>query len=316
VESWFDTYAVTHDLKRTTRQSYRLLLDKHVLPEFGHRRLSVVDAVAIEQWTAKQLRQGSSPRAVNSRLQVLGLVLSEAVRLDYIQSNPAAKVKRIRERRADVPVMSPQEYQRVLGAYDVLGSEATGPEAHDWSASRLQFRLTHELALRKGECLGLRWRSVQLGEGASLEVVETFTASKQDTPKSEASRRKLNVGADLARALAAHKLATPYSGADEYVLAGHTGRPLDAHAHARMFRAACERANVDPNRRPNHDGRHSCLTLAASAKASAFELRQFAGHSSLATTMRYVHAVGTGDVSDAVEAAWRGGEVVEAVAGS
>jgi integrase len=318
VEGWFDSYAVTRGLKRTTRLSYRLLLGKHVLPEFGHKRLSAVDAATIEQWTAKQLRQGSSPRAVNSRLQVLGLVLSEAVRLDYIQSNPAAKVKRIRERRADVPVMTTQEYQRVLDAYDQLVAEATGPEAHDWAASRLQYLLTHRLGLRKGEALGLRWRSVTTGEQASVTIAETFTASARDTPKSDASRRTLRIGADLARDLAAHRLRSPYSGQDEYVLAGRSGRPLDAHAHSRMFRSACERANVDPSRRPNHDGRHSALTRAAASKQiSAWQLQQFAGHSSISTTQRYVHAADEGgEVAEAIEQAWRGGEAVEAAAGN
>jgi integrase len=308
IEEWFGSYAMTRDLKRSTRSSYRTLFDLHILPAFGAKKLSTIDAAMIESFMAKKLRQGFSPRSVNSQLQAIFMVLAEAVRLGKLPSNPAARVQRIRERRAPVPVMTAAEFQAVTATYDDLVAEASGTELYDVTTSRLQFRLTHELALRRAEALGLRWKNVHLGDEPAVVICETWTKARLDTPKSEAGRRRLRISSDLARALAGHRLRSPYSADDEFVLSGRSGKPLDDHIHADLYRRACKRAGVDPARRVNHDGRHSAISAAAASPAtSAWALREFAGHSSMSTTMRYVHEANRSDeVAEAIAQAWRG----------
>src|SRR5262249_57388335 len=118
-----------------------------------------------------------------------------------------------------------------------------------------------------GEVLGLRWRRVSLADpaGAYLRVSETFVRNADDTPKSEASTRTLDVGDRLAAELMDHRGRTPYDGDDERVFSMPTGCPLNPKLYAETFRAALAKAEIADYIKPFRDGRHTSITNAAAA---------------------------------------------------
>jgi integrase len=114
-----------------------------------------------------------------------------------------------------------------------------------------------------------------------------------DTPKSEAGNRTISLGERLAAELFEHRSWSAFDGDDDLVFPNpRTGRPFDANRYAEILRLALKRAGIDGYVRPSHDLRHSSITNAAAAGTSPEALMSRAGHSSYATTRRYVDLAG------------------------
>jgi integrase len=80
---------------------------------------------------------------------------------------------------------------------------------------------------------------------------------------------------------------TDYLTPDDYVLANRLGRRLDPSALRRRYKRACAAAGLRPVRL--HGLRHAAGSLVARTSDAVF-VRDFLGHSKLATTDRYLSA--------------------------
>lgn len=292
---WLGEHGVRHGLKRTTKASYRTIVQRHLLPRLGRMKVSEITTATVKSYTSKAIERGLSARSVNSHVQCLGLILNGAVDEQIITTNPVTKSCRVRQRNhVDLDIMLPDQAQAVERAYAELILESTGARRDDLETSRLHFAISYGLGLRRGEILGLRWRHVDLdGDPPVLDVEETYTAYHQDTPKSEASRRTLRIPAKLVTDLQRHRRRSAYSGADERVVPNpRTGRPHDAHVHGDLLREACAKSGVPAPNRPYHDLRHAYCTLAALTATNPYSVQRRAGHSSMETTKRYLHLAG------------------------
>jgi integrase len=68
---WRDTYPDLRDLKRSTRQGYRLIIERHLIPALGTRKLDTIDAGDLEHYMARKRREGLGPRTINRHLNLL-----------------------------------------------------------------------------------------------------------------------------------------------------------------------------------------------------------------------------------------------------
>src|SRR5215211_256453 len=123
-DDWLATYADARGLKRSTRESYRSLLDCHLKPAFGPFRLDQLDVAAVERYLAAKRRAAYEPRTLNRHLNLLGLVLRYAVRRGLVRANPVAAVERPREPRRRWTILNPVEIGRVERALVGLAEEA------------------------------------------------------------------------------------------------------------------------------------------------------------------------------------------------
>jgi integrase len=205
-------------------------------------------------------------------------------------------VDRPREGRRRWKVLTPAETIRVERALDELVAAAVNDrDQDDRQTVRTMFLTFMGTGLRLGEALGLRWRSVLLADpdGAVLRVEETWVKSGVDTPKSQAGHRTIALGSRLAEELFQHRARTPYDSDHDRVFANpRTGKPFDDERYAEILRLALKKAGVEGHIRPAHDLRHSSITNAAAAGTSPEALMSRAGHSSYATTRRYIDLAG------------------------
>lgn len=76
----------------------RCYLERHILPFFGNIRLSNINTRMIENWVMK-LREDKernlSPTTINHCLTTLKIMLKQAVRLEYIPTNPASTIEQL-----------------------------------------------------------------------------------------------------------------------------------------------------------------------------------------------------------------------------
>jgi hypothetical protein len=89
-ERW---WASTAGLKPSTRDQYRKLLDHHVLPAFAGAVVGDLDRLAVSEWLAGLLGQGTSAIRARDAYRVLRLVLAAGVDGGMLAVNPAAGVR-------------------------------------------------------------------------------------------------------------------------------------------------------------------------------------------------------------------------------
>jgi integrase len=283
-------YVPGRSLKRTTVEGYHQTLDRHLLPFLGDVELAAIEPELLDAYVALKASEGLSSKTITNHLLLLNVMLRRAVVWRLIPVNPVAAVDRPRLRRPDMSVLTEAEVARLWTAYMDAQKAATEEERAWW---RLAHALTFTAlgtALRRGELLGLRWRDIGLLEGR-LTVREAFVRGRFTTPKSEASRRTIELGPRTAELLREHWRQSAYQGDDELTFGHPTkGTPADASKVSEYMRSALKKAGIAKPFRAFHDCRHTSLTHAAAAGNPTIYVQHRAGHSQAAITERYLHA--------------------------
>lgn len=294
--TWVVEYPVAKGLKHSTARGYEIIVNRHLVPTFGRRKVAEIGVEDVERMLARMRRDGLSAGTCNRVLNVLSLILKSARRRGIVRENVVSLIDRPREKRRRWPILSPQDVQRVEASFRTLIEDAEKDvDRDDLIVARRLFIVHIGCGLRRGEAVGLRWRHVNLTdpEGAFLRVEETFVRSRIDTPKSEAGRRTISLGPKLAGELFDHLRWTAFRADDEYAFCNpRTGHPFNANRFGDLLRLALRAAGLNESMRPTHDLRHGSITNAAAAGTPPEALMSRAGHSSYSTTRRYIDLAG------------------------
>jgi integrase len=286
-------YLPGRNLKPTTAENYGYILRRHLLPFFGDLALAEVEArpELIDAYVALKSEDELSPKTIQNHLLLLNVMLRRAVVWRLIRTNPVSSIDRPSLAQPEMSVLTEAEIARLASAYDELADEASKAERSWWLLAKAIVVTALGAAMRRGELIGLRWRSVNLLEG-KIEVRETFVRGRFTTPKSKASRRVVELGPRTLAVLEEQWRRTAYRSDDDFVFGHPTkGTPLDTSKLAKRYlKPALARAGIDKPFRPFHDLRHTSLTHAAAAGNPQIYVQARAGHSQGSITERYMHA--------------------------
>ncbi len=256
---------------------YRQRLRLYVLPKLGRRKLASIDVDDVADLLADLRRKGLALWTQRGVLVVLGRVLGTAARRGAIAANPVAQLERNerpRVTRAEFPPLD----------RDAVGSLiASAPERY-----KALVAVSVLLGLRQGKALGLRWCDVDTA--GVLSVRHQFSRrGGLVEPKTNAARRQVPMPPSLARMLAEHRLASPYSNEKDFVFASSAGTPLARRNLARRgLDVATTKAGL-PHLRW-HDLRHVAASMMITDGASPSYVARILGHSSPAITLStYAH---------------------------
>lgn len=292
-ERFVRDYLPGRNLKRSTTENYRYILDGHLLPFFGDQSLSELEArpELIDAYIALKSQSGLSTKTIQNHLLLLNVMLRRAVVWRLIRSNPVSSIDRPSLVQPEMNVLTETEIARLANAYDELIAEAAETEREWWALAKAIVLTALGTALRRGELIGLRWSAVNLLE-AKIEVRETFVRGRFTTPKSRASRRVVELGPRTLAVLEEQWQRTAYRSDDDLVFGHPTkGTPLETGKLAKRYlKPALARAGIEKPFRPFHDLRHTSLTHAAAAGNPQIYVQARAGHSQGSITERYMHA--------------------------
>lgn len=99
--------------------------------------------------------------------------------------------------------------------------------------------------MRLSEALGLVWGEVDFAAGAIRVRFQADGSGRRVAPKTAQARRDVLLMPALARLLRGHRLASRYSGEDDFVFAAATGTAMEAgNVRRRGFEVARERAGI------------------------------------------------------------------------
>lgn len=271
-EQWLEH----RDLKERTREHYRDLLDRLILPKLGGLPLASITADDVRVWHAKLDK--STPTLRAHAYGLLRTIMATAASDGKITSNPcvirgagtARRVKKIRP-------ASLEELETLTAAM---------PEHQ-----QLMVLLAAWCALRFGELTELRRKDFDLEHGVvciERAVVRTDDGFKVTTPKSDAGIRDVAIPPHLLSAIEDHLTKFVPNDPEALLFPAKHGGHLAPASLYRSFYPARDAAG-----RPDlrwHDLRHSGAVLAAATGATLAELMARLGHSTPAAAMRYQHA--------------------------
>lgn len=289
VEEYRETWG---RLAPKTRVGYTSILNRHVLPEFGSKKVAAIQAHHVQAFHNK-LAATHAPNTVRRIMDVLRGVLALAVKRRYIASNPAStdnvELAPKQRRQHDIAPLTHEQVEQLVQAL---------PE--HW---RLPVLLDAYTGLRAGELWALRRESYdsQRGELAVTHALkEVTTQAATDTPDTQRltdsliigptktfASRKVSVPEFLRAAIAEHVLRTPPNPADPNPLLFTTpsGTPVRHNLwYKRTFTAAAK--STRPANPPRfHDLRHTCAAWLIDAGAHPLQIKLRLGHESIRTTM-------------------------------
>jgi integrase len=269
-------WLAVRDLKVRTAAHYRDLLDKHLLPAFGHLPIAAITADDVRAWHASFGAKTPTLRAHCYGL--LRTIMGTAVADGRATVNPCVlRGAGVAKRVHIIEPASVAELATIVAAMP--------------ARLRAMILLASWCALRLGELCELRRSDVDLaGEVIRVRraVVRVRGRFQVGTPKSDAGIRDVAIPPHLLDAIEAHLAEHVGASRDSLLFAGRHGQHLAPGTIYEPFYKARAAAGRDDLR--FHDLRHSGAVLAAATGASLAELMARLGHSSPQAAMIYQHA--------------------------
>jgi len=225
---------------------------KHLFTFFKGKYISGITRNLIEQYIVAR-KEAASPATVNLELALIKKMFCKGVDWGYLETNPAAKVKKFKLNNAREKILDAEEARRLIECAD--------------PALRPIIIIALMSGMRKGEILGLKWSDVNFIQ--SYIAIERSKGGKpRKVPMNSAVREVLK---SLPRV-------------SDYVFYNpETGR--HRRGIHKAFAQARERAEIRGFR--FHDCRHTFATRFIENGGDIVALSKILGHASLVMTLRY-----------------------------
>jgi integrase len=255
---------------------------RRVLPWIGRYRLTHLTPLHVQSCYTSLLEGGLSKRSVEQVHTVLHNALRQAVKMGLIFRNVTNAVSVPRPERKEMRTLTAEQADALFA---VTADDRNGA----------LWRLLLTTGVRLGEALGLKWddvdldkgratiqRALQRQAGAGLVFVE---------PKSQRSRRTVNLTRQTVAALAEHRrsqledrlAAGPMWTDYGVVFARPDGRPLEPSGVITALHDALTRAGLPKVR--VHDLRHSAATFLLQRSVHPRVVQEMLGHSTVVLTL-------------------------------
>lgn len=264
-------------LRPTTIALYGSAVRNHLNPAWETRKLDSIDVNAVAELIESMQKAGKKAWTIRSVLTVASRTFDHASRrLGWAGSNPVKQLDRSERPRSD------QRDRRILDRNE-LGKLIDAAE----SPYGLLFALSAGTGMRLGECLGLTWRRVDFDAGTATITHQLDRSGSLAEPKTERSKRTVELPAPVLSGLRALKLASPRSGPADLVFQSERNEGIDRRSLRRVLTAAIKGSGIDTDtqRAPSfHDFRHSFASAFIGAGGDLVELSSHLGHASPAIT--------------------------------
>jgi integrase len=301
---WFELNA--DRLSPTTRRGYSALLERHILPAFGTRKVRTLRASELDAFYARLLRTGGeggrsmSPQSVHHVHAVFRSLLNQAVKWGWCGVNPAT--------RASPPKVRRHEFK--LPSIDEVITLIQAAEEHDADLGCF-LRLAVVTGARRGEVCALRWKNVNLPRGTvsiSRSIVDGSNAQLIEKDTKTHASRQIVIDDETAQVLARRWIA-----AEERAAAFGTSLVADAFMFSDSpdgqlpwrpgrvtlaFRRLCQQNDITGVRL--HDFRHFAASTVLGAGVPVKTVSGRLGHANAATTLGvYAHFLESSDAEAA-----------------
>ena len=283
IDMWRSEHVATQDLKAATIRAYDSVIDRHLLPAFGNQRIDRITAESIRRFfkekqeaTSKKINRPLSKKTLVNTLRLLNSIFNFAMTIELLVKNPCTGIKLPRAPKREMDFLRPEEVRAFLAAF-------TDEEM------RCFFTTAVMTGMRRGELLGLQWDDIDY-RASVIRIRRSIANGQIQLPKTDKSRRAIQVGPALLQALRAHKLRT--GGRSSFVFTTKGGTLIDPdNMVKRVFEPTLRAAGIERHIR-FHDLRHSFASILINEGANLKFVSEQLGHASIVITLdRYSHLI-------------------------
>ena len=270
------------------RSSYRMFLDKHILPVLGDVLLVEVSPAMISKLLIDFQRAGYAHATTVKLYNILNGIFEMAFLDDSIPMNPMLKVKRPAPRKDEQPKEESDKAYTVQELAYILSCAAQEPL--QWQT---YISLAADTGLRRGECCGLQWSDIDFKAGAVTvrrNLQYTAAAGVYATSPKNGKVRVVDVGPDTLALLKQLREKQAQSCISKWCFTQEgTAEPMHPQSPTRYFQKFGQRYGVKDFH--PHKLRHSSASIAITSGADVVSVSERLGHSDTAVTLRmYAHA--------------------------
>lgn len=229
--------------------------------------------------------RGLAAQTIHHHYRTLNMIFSYAVKQELMLANPMDRVDKPKLEKKPV---------------DALSKEDANIFFSELNSCPLDFKCMLSLmittGIRRGECLGLKWSSINLADGTmTIELNVTYTSKDGivvSTPKTSRSIRTIPLMPSVLYMLAQLREQRQQENVgveinDSFVFhgSGSIFAPRDPAAVTQRVKRFMKTHNL-PDMSP-HDLRHSCATLLLNSGADIKSVQAILGHTNASTTLNF-----------------------------
>ncbi|MGX7274076.1 tyrosine-type recombinase/integrase [Enterococcus haemoperoxidus] len=278
VENWLNHWLnvlMQKKIKRSTYSSYRLRIDKYIIPFLGKKQLTQLKSQDVEEFANYLTQLDLSPSTIHSIITVLKSAMNKACIENYILSNPCKNLFLAATKNSEISALSMKEQEKI---------EQVALREANCSAVILALYT----GLRIGEISGLKWSDIDFEKNiiyirrTLYRIPSTTNSNKTEIilaePKTKSSKRSI----PLAKNLKNYLLDKQKSITSEYVISCK-----ESYAEPRVisyrFRKIIEEAGIRSVH--FHILRHTFATRCVEQGIDIATLSKLLGHASIKLTL-------------------------------
>ena len=174
-----------NELKENSIRNKQHMMNKHIVPYFGTRKMNEITPAEIIQWQNTIQEKGYSKTYERMIQNQLNALFNHAQKIYNLKENPCKKVKKMGKSDANkLEFWTKAEYDRFIAGIE--------PGSEDY----LIFEILFWTGIREGELLALSLSDFDMS-GNLLHINKTYNRIKKrdviDTPKTENSVRTIDI---------------------------------------------------------------------------------------------------------------------------
>ena len=174
-----------NELKENSIRNKQHMMNKHIVPYFGTRKMNEITPAEIIQWQNTIQEKGYSKTYERMIQNQLNALFNHAQKIYNLKENPCKKVKKMGKSDANkLEFWTKAEYDRFIAGIE--------PESEDY----LIFEILFWTGIREGELLALSLSDFDMS-GNLLHINKTYNRIRKrdviDTPKTENSVRTIDI---------------------------------------------------------------------------------------------------------------------------
>ncbi len=264
---WHEVY-VKNNCKISGVRGRASILNKHLIPFFGKKKLDLITSLNIEEFKALNKNKGLANKTINEHITVLNTILKFAVEWSELEKKP--KIKLLKVPPQDYDFLSFEESDLLLSSTDGMLKD--------------MILLVLRTGLRYGEIRALSWSDINF-ETNVISVRKSFYRNILGVPKNS-KERHIPFDYEVREIFERRKKSKGF------VFTDKNGNFLEENLARRALKKAI--SNLDLKNKEDrkimwHALRHSFASHLAMKGCPIVVIQKLMGHSSVSTTMRYAH---------------------------